>query len=138
LTSIVIDASFAAAWFLPDEDRTEADTVAARFATDRMLVPDLFRHELRNLLLTALRRGRLSEDECFRQIARAERFPLLGCGPGDAARVARLAVDRSLTAYDAAYLSLALDERAALATFDAALAAAARLEQVEVIGRQAC
>ncbi len=100
MTSIVVDASFAAAWFLPDEDRAAADAVAVRFATDRIFVPDLFRHELRNLLLTALRRGRLSEDECFRQIARAERFPLVDCGAGDALRIAELAVKRGLTAYD--------------------------------------
>lgn len=134
MTSIVVDASFAAAWFLPDEDRAAADAVAVRFATDRILVPDVFRHELRNLLLTALRRGRLSEDDCFRQIARAERFPLVDCGGGEASRIAELAVKRGLTAYDAAYLSLAIGERAELATFDAALAAAARLEQIKVIG----
>ena len=49
-------------------------------------------------------------------------------------RIAELAVRRRLTAYNAAYLSLAIEERAELATFDAALAAAARLEQVKVIG----
>lgn len=134
MTSIVVDASFAAAWFLPDENCAAADAVAARFAIDRILVPDLFHHELRSLLLTALRRRRLSEDDCFHQIARAERLPLTNCGGGDGGRIVRLAVSRSLSAYDAAYLSLAIDERAALATFDAALAAAARLERLEVVG----
>ena len=56
------------------------------------------------------------------------------CGGGDASRIAELAVKRGLTAYDAAYLSLAIEERAELATFDAALAAAARIEQIKVIG----
>ena len=133
LMTIVVDASVAAAWFLADEENRSADDVARRLTAERAIVPDLFRHELRNVLLTAFRRGRLSKEEYFDNVARAERFPLVDCG-GDASRIAELTVKRGLTAYDAAYLSLAIGERAELATFDAALAAAARLEQIKVIG----
>ena len=132
--TIVVDASVAAAWFLADEENRSADDVARRLTAERAIVPDLFRHELRNVLLTAFRRGRLSKEEYFDNVARAERFPLVDCGGGDASRIAELTVKRGLTAYDAAYLSLAIGERAELATFDAALAAAARLEQIKVIG----
>jgi predicted nucleic acid-binding protein len=132
--AIVVDVSFAAAWFLADEKNRLADDVANRLTSERGLVPDLFRHELRNVFLMAFRRGRLSKEEYFENVAQAERLPLTNCGGGDGVRIARLAVSRGLSAYDAAYLSLAIDERAALATFDAALAAAARFEQVEVIG----
>ena len=36
---LVIDASFAAGWFLPDEANVEADEIARRLTTDRGLVP---------------------------------------------------------------------------------------------------
>ena len=132
--TIVVDVSVAAAWYLADEQNRAADDVAGRLATERAVVPSLFRHELRNVLLTAFRRGRLSQEEYFNSVVQAERLPLVDCGGGDALRIAELAVKRRITAYDAAYLSLAIAERAELATFDAALAAAARLEHVEVIG----
>jgi predicted nucleic acid-binding protein len=132
--TIVVDVSVAAAWYLADEENRAADDVAGRLTAERAVVPSLFRHELRNVLLTAFRRGRLSQEEYFDNVVKAERLPLVDCGGGDALRIAELAVRRRLTAYAAAYLSLAIEERAELATFDAALAAAARLEQVKVIG----
>jgi predicted nucleic acid-binding protein len=49
--------------------------------------------------------------------------------------VTRLAIEHGLTAYDAAYLDLALRERLPLATLDKMLAAAARAEKVVLLGR---
>jgi len=132
--TIVVDVSVAAAWYLADEENRAADDVARRLTAERAVVPSLFRHELRNVLLTAFRHGRLSQEEYFDNVAKAERLPLVDCGSGAALRIAELAVRRRLTAYDAAYLSLAIEERAELATFDAALAAAARLERIKVVG----
>jgi len=132
--TLVVDASFAAAWFLPDEKNPLADDVARRLTVDRALVPDLFRHELRNVLLMAFRRGRLSKDDCFDQLARAEGFALVSRGGGDAARIGSLTIEHRLSAYAAAYLSLAIEERATLATCDAALAAAAVPEGLTVVG----
>jgi predicted nucleic acid-binding protein len=131
---LVVDASFAAGWFLPDEVSVEADAIARRLTTDRGLVPSLFKHELRNLLLTAHRRGRLSSDALFSQLSNLERFPLVDCGPGNSAEIVRLAIAHSLSAYDAAYLALALRERAPLATRDRALAAAAKDAGASLIG----
>jgi predicted nucleic acid-binding protein len=45
-----------------------------------------------------------------------------------------LARVHQLSAYDAAYLALAVSERAALATLDRKLAAAARRETIAVLG----
>jgi predicted nucleic acid-binding protein len=132
--TLVVDPSFAAAWFLADEKNPLADDVAGRLAVDRAVAPDLFRHELRNVLLMAFRRGRLSKDEYFDNLARAERLPLVSRGGGDAARIGRLALKHGLSAHDAAYLSLAIEERATLATCDAALAAAAAAEGLTVVG----
>lgn len=132
--SIVIDASFAAAWFLPDEASAVTDAVARRLTTERGLIPGLFWHEMRNLLVMAHRRQRLSEEILFLQLSKLERFPLVDCGPGDASDVVRLALGRRLSAYDASYLALAMRERASLATLDQRLATAARAENVALLG----
>lgn len=131
--AIVVDASFAAAWFLPDESNELADDVARRLAARPGLAPSIFSHELRNLLLVAHRRGRLSEAAMRRQLDRAARFPLRDAGPGETTRVLQLAIKHNLSAYDAAYLSLAIDEKAQLATCDRNLAAAARNEGVPLL-----
>jgi len=132
--AFVVDASLAAAWFLPDEDSAAATILARRIEEKPGAAPDLFYHEMRNLLFLAFRRGRLSEDALFFQIGRLERLPLRDCGGGDAVQIARFALKHGLTAYDAAYLALALVERLPLATLDKKLAAAARAESVSVLG----
>jgi len=73
-------------------------------------------------MLLAHRRGCLS------------RAKLRDRGPGDDAAIVDLAMKHDLTAYDAAYLDLALRERLPLATLDRKLAAAARAENVPVLG----
>ena len=50
----VADASIAAAWVLPDEDTALADLAFDRLGEDTAVVPNLFWHELRNVLLTHL------------------------------------------------------------------------------------
>jgi predicted nucleic acid-binding protein len=132
--AFVVDASFAAAWFLPDENSEAATLFARRIEEEPGAVPDLFYHEMRNLLVLAFRRGRLSEDTLFLLIGRLEKMPLRDSGGGDAVQVARLALKHNLTAYDAAYLALAITERLPLATLDRKLAAGARAEAVEVLG----
>jgi predicted nucleic acid-binding protein len=132
--SLVVDASFAAAWFLPDEDSQSATVLARRIEEKPGAVPNLFYHEMRNLLVLAFRRGRLLEDALFFQIGRLKIMPLRDCGGGDDLQVARLALKHGLTAYDAAYLALALVERLPLATLDKKLAPAADAEGVTVLG----
>ncbi len=132
--AFVVDASLAAAWFLPDEASAASTALARRAAGEPCRVPSLFLHEMRNLLLLAHRRGRLAEDTLFDLIDKLGQMHWRDRGPGDGAQIARLAIQHSLTAYDAAYLALALSERLPLATLDKKLAAAARAEQVALLG----
>lgn len=61
-------------------------------------------------------------------------LPLTDAGHGSDQAVLALAVKHALTAYDAAYLALALASDLPLATNDRRMAAAARVEQVPVRG----
>ena len=132
--TLVVDASIAAAWILPDEDGVTADAILHRVAAEGAIVPDLLWHELRNILLMAARRGRLPEVEIVPSLLRLRRLPLETESPsagGDAALVA-LALRHGLTAYDAAYLMLARDWDSALATADRALRRAAEAEGIDL------
>ena len=131
--AFVVDASVTAGWFLPDERTDIADAIALRMQSEDAMAPDLFWHEALSLLLTALRRGRIPETAVYISLDRLATIPLRNAGASDAVTAARLAIKHGLSAYDAAYLELALREHAPLATLDRKLAAAATAENVAVL-----
>ncbi|MGO4570210.1 type II toxin-antitoxin system VapC family toxin [Rhizobium sp. 2YAF20] len=132
--AFVVDASIAGAWLLPDEENTTAEQAMVRMADEDAWAPDLLRHEIRSVLLNAERRGRISDDLVHSTLARFRGLPLKLVGPGDDIEVVRLSRQYRLSAYDAAYLALALLEHLPLATLDRRLAVAARAEGVIILG----
>ena len=132
--TIVVDASVAATWVLPDEDSTAADAILHRVAAEGAAAPDLLWHELRNILLMAARRGRLPETEIAPSLLRLRRLPLetVDMAAGGDAPLLALAARHALTAYDAAYLLLACDRALSLATADRTLRRAAKAEGVDL------
>ena len=82
------------------------------------MVPGLFWDEVRNLLLSAERRGRIDEGYADASMARLRRFPIHCPGEPDDRDVMALARNHRLTAYDASYLALALREGCELASLD--------------------
>jgi predicted nucleic acid-binding protein len=130
----VLDASFAASWFLPDEASEAADEALAAVLSNSPVVPSLFRQELRNLLLAAERRNRLTRSDVDEALAMVSTLPIAVRTADDDRDVLSLARKHVLTAYDAAYLALALAERLPLATLDKRLAQAARAEKAALLG----
>ncbi len=128
--AFVPDASVAAAWILPDEAAAAADRALDRLGRDSAMVPGMFWDELRNLLLSAERRGRIDEAYADASMARLRRLPIRCPGePGDR-DVMDLARNHRLTAYDASYLALAIREGCELASLDRHLNEAAAAEGV--------
>ena len=134
--AFVTDASVAGAWVLPDEASPVATILGRRMLAEGVLVPDLFWHEIRNLLVLSLKRGRLSADDFWIQLARLERMPVRVAPPSPSARILERAIKHGLTAYDAAYLDLAVAHSMPLATFDRQLRAAAAREGIQVLPEQ--
>jgi predicted nucleic acid-binding protein len=130
----VLDASFAASWFLPDEASEAADEALVEVLSNLPVVPPLFRHELRNLLLAAERRNRLTRSDVDEALAMVSTLPIAVRTADDDRDVLSLARKHVLSAYDAAYLALALAERLPLATLDKRLAQAARAEKAALLG----
>lgn len=133
MTGFVIDASLAGAWLLPDEAGDEAIAVGRRMLREGACAPALFPQEICNLLLMALRRGRITDEAFWRQLTHVENLQVRIHAAGPARRNAELALAHGLTAYDAAYLALALAKGLPLATLDRRLRQAARAEGVAVL-----
>jgi predicted nucleic acid-binding protein len=130
LTSIVVDASIAASWLFKDERGERSATALTALENAVGLVPQLWHYEMRNLMLTAARRGRLSPMEAAMRVRGLADLPLETDGTPDLQATFDLSVKHDLTFYDGLYLELAYRRRAALATMDRRLLAAAQAEGV--------
>lgn len=127
----VVDSSFALAWGLTDE---AASARVARFLDrltlgDMIWVPSLWWYEVANVLLVAERRGRITEAEALRalELFRSLRLETDSSPSVEALwRLRTAGKEHGLSAYDAAYLELAMRRQLPLATFDQALLKAAK------------
>ena len=126
---LVLDCSVALCWYFRDEADPYADGVATRLTSTEAVVPSLWPLEVANAVLMGERRKRSTQADAQRWITVLETLPITLDGE-TAARAwndtLRLARAQNLSAYDAAYLELALREGLPLATLDAGLKAAAQ------------
>ncbi|TDK37075.1 PIN domain-containing protein [Rhizobium deserti] len=129
--ALIVDASVALVWFLPDEESPVADAVLRRLSGERAVVPDLFWHEMRNVLIAACRRQRISRAEVDQSMTRLTQLALDTVSVFDSSLILDLAERHRPTAYDAAYLALAIEAKLPLATLDKRPAEAAAREGVE-------
>lgn len=141
MTGLVIDASAALSWCFEDEAGAEADSLIDKVAAEGAAVPSLWSLEIANGLVMGERRGRITPAESAAFVAMIEDLPIVA-DPSTGSRALHqtraLAREQRLTAYDAAYLELAMRLGLPLATGDRSLEAAARCAGVSVLaGTQA-
>lgn len=123
---LVVDCSSAIAWLMPDERNVDLRHLSMTHGP--FIAPFLFWSELRNVILTNERRGRLPINAAEGMIAAIDAFKMdLDTTPSNT-NVLAIARKHRLTVYDALYLDLAMRKSAALTTLDAALSRAASLE----------
>lgn len=124
--SVVIDASVALCWCLPDESDAGAAAVLEQVISDGGVVPPIFDLEVCNILLVKERKGSIPPGYAALAIAELDALPLEPSEEDpDPLELLELARSQSLTAYDASYLWAAQREGIPLATLDQALRAAA-------------
>lgn len=127
---IVLDASMALAWIFERENKKEvavADRVLEEMLATPVIVPTLWHTEIANALLVGERRKVISEAQIIDYLNRLSHLPITTDSRTPASAtglVMSLGREFNLTAYDATYLELALQHKAVLATFDAALSQA--------------
>ncbi|MGH7179923.1 MAG: type II toxin-antitoxin system VapC family toxin [Tepidisphaeraceae bacterium] len=132
----MLDASIAGAWHVPGEHDDAAEHALRRTLASGAHVPAIWTLEIANLLLMAERRKRLSEADSARIFELLREMPIAIEAPPDimaAQKIARLAKQLGLTAYDAAYLELAMRLRVPLATLDKDLQRVAKASHVELL-----
>lgn len=132
----VLDCSVTMAWCFEDEGDPGSDAVLDRLGEVDAVVPALWPLEVANVLLVAERRGRLTASDSSRFTALLGALPISVDRGLDAPVVpGLLAVAREygLTAYDAAYLELAMRLGLPLATRDSELMGAARRAGVALV-----
>ena len=132
----VLDASIAAAWFLPDEASDVSDNAYAlmRRGTLVLHAPELWLWECGNIVANSVKRRRLSVADALLAWSVVDsirsRIGLIPPEPAQAASALSFALEHGLSLYDAAYLRLAISLQIPLLTADRALARAASANAV--------
>jgi predicted nucleic acid-binding protein len=129
VTGFVIDAASVLAWCFEDESGPEADALIEKAATEGATVPALWSLEIANGLAMGERRGRIKPAESAAFVALIEELPVVrdeATGARALHETMSLAREHGLTAYDAAYLELAMRLSLPLATDDRSLRVAAQ------------
>ncbi len=141
MSAFVLDASTALTWCFPLQETALSRAIREMARGASVHVPGLWYLEIAHALVRAERKGDISraKSEEFLGDMRESMRPF----EDDAAmavrvgRVTDLAREYGLSAYDAAYLELALRKRVSLATHDQALRKAARRAGVPLVDEEA-
>ena len=126
---VVIDSSIAIAWCFPDEKDDYSEAVLESLASTQGVVPYLWHLEVANTLVVGERRKRSTQANTVTWLGFLAALPIAVDDEtkfhafGNTLNLAR---DHNLSAYDAAYLELAMRLALPLATLDDKLKAAAQ------------
>jgi predicted nucleic acid-binding protein len=121
----VLDASVTITWAMRDEEHPMADKAFRQLQSGSAMVPSIWWYEIRNILVLNERRNRISWGDCAQFLLDLEQFSIDVNSPSESAQVMDLSRTYKISAYDAAYLALAMREHLPLATLDKALQSAA-------------
>ncbi len=140
MSDFVLDASVALAWAVDDPEPDGAREIRELFLSGQMaLVPSLWVLEIANGLVQAERRGKLdlAEAERARDLYESMMSNYIEVQTDSLQvgfrKIQEIAHKHQLTAYDSAYLFLAIQHRLPLATLDRSLIAAAQKSGVAVL-----
>jgi predicted nucleic acid-binding protein len=133
--AFVMDCSVNLAWYFKDEANPYADSVARRFPAVHAVVPVIWPLEVANAVLMGERRKRSTEAQATKWLSYLGSLPILVDDETNArawSDLLGMARSHDLSAYDAAYLELAVRRGLPLATLDGKLKAAAATVGVPV------
>jgi predicted nucleic acid-binding protein len=126
----VIDASVIISWFLPDETDGAYEAILNNIDKVRVHVPSIFEYEIMNILLNAEKRKRIDRSAVERVLEIVSQYPIVIDSSTSIFRenikFFEMARSCDLTAYDTAYLELAVRLNVPLITYDKLLLNAAK------------
>ena len=131
----MIDASVALSWVLPSDDTNQALSLRNQ-ALDNpevvLMVPPIFWDEVANVLWVAVRRKRMGRQDAIKALDLLVSFEFM-VWSADPKNCLELSIAHELSAYDTAYLDLAMDQQATLWTMDLSLKKVAESLDVTVL-----
>lgn len=134
--SFIIDASVALSWCFADEATPTNTALLRKLKTDVAYVPALWSLEIGNVLLSAIKRKRLTLAEATEFLSLLTQLNIeIDADVTQRAmhEIFSLASSEGLTTYDATYLDLAMRRALPLATRDQELIAAAKRVGVNIL-----
>ena len=133
VSGIVLDASVAAGWLLRERG-SRIEEAESLLLSGEAVVPQLWHLEVRNALLTAERRNRISGPDAAERLQAMESLLVTTTDTQpDLDVTMTLARAHGLTFYDALYLELVLRRQATLLSLDHELLRAASAEGVATL-----
>ncbi|MEI6066360.1 MAG: type II toxin-antitoxin system VapC family toxin [Methylococcaceae bacterium] len=111
MTGFVLDCSIAVSWCFEDEASEVCDALLERVRDEGALVPSLGHLELGNVMIQAERRGRVMSADVTTRLELIGDWPIVTDDETPLRalhEILALARAENLTAYDAAYLELAI------------------------------
>jgi predicted nucleic acid-binding protein len=133
----VLDASVAVAWCFEDQAVGYAGEVLQRLSGQAAVVPSIWPLEVANALLVSERKRRLRPADSARFLTLLRMLPIvMDAEPSlrEMGDILSLARAQELSAYDAAYLHVAITRGLPLATLDETLKRAAAACGVSLVG----
>lgn len=128
--NLVVDCSFIMSSILPDE----VTNYSIKYESYKIFAPAIFYLECNNVLLNAISRKRITENDYKEYIDIIKELPISIDKFSSLAEslyfISKLALSYSITSYDAAYLELAIRLNAKIVTFDKQLIIAAKKNNV--------
>jgi predicted nucleic acid-binding protein len=137
--SVVLDASATASWLLPDAAGAASQRAYAQLRRGAIEAhaPELWLWECANIIANSAKRRRVSPADALLTWsvldAIRSHVELVAPVPAQVRAALALAIELGLSAYDGAYLWLAVSLGLPLLTHDRQLAAAARTQSVRVL-----
>ena len=134
--AFVLDCSMTMAWVFSDEANEFTEALRESLLKENAVAPVLWPIEVGNVLLVAMRRGRIAREDWVRIRDDFSALPI-DIDPGSYERVLDtvlpIADEYGLSVYDAMYLELALRRGLPLATLDRKLIEAANTAGIETL-----
>ena len=132
MTAVVLDASTVLAWLLPSQATASADRLLAQADDYDFMAPDVFVWEVANVLVAKARGHSIVVRDALDQLDGIEIAFDQPLTDSEVRQLVDVATTAGLTLFDAAYLALAIERHAVLASRDKPLLAAATAVGVDV------
>ena len=129
MSPFVLDCSVAMAWCFDDESNAYTDAALEKTSIEGALVPSIWPLEIQNVLLVAERRSRIEQAQSARFLEVIGALPIhidREHAEWQLGNLMAIARELKLSAYDSAYVELAMRQGAMLATLDKKLQKAAQ------------